>query len=100
MYTRSKKSRNSLLFAALGAASIGGVIAARRLRRSSGRTPDGRTPRVGIMARVFEGLPSDSPPKLIMTILPRLREQNDDIIRLLREQNELLRRGQTELVSR
>jgi hypothetical protein len=52
------------------------------------------------MARVFEGLPSDSPPKLIMTILPRLREQNDEIIRLLREQNELLRRGQTELVSR
>jgi hypothetical protein len=48
---------------------------------------------------MIEGLPPESPPKLVMTILPRLREQNDDIIALLREQNELLRRGQPEPVT-
>jgi hypothetical protein len=104
MYTRrSKTIGNSLLLAALGAVTMGGLIAARRLLRSSGGTPEapsGTKARPGIMTRVFEGLPPDSPPKLIMTILPRLREQNDDIISLLREQNELLRRGQTEMVSR
>jgi hypothetical protein len=52
------------------------------------------------MARMIERLPPESPPKLVMTILPRLREQNDDIIALLREQNELLRRGQPEPVAR
>jgi hypothetical protein len=49
---------------------------------------------------MFEGLPPDSPPKLVTTILPRLREQNDAIIALLREQNELLRRGEPEPVTR
>jgi hypothetical protein len=35
-----------------------------------------------------------------MAILPRVREQNDEIIALLREQNELLRRGRPEPVIR
>jgi hypothetical protein len=64
-------------------AAIGGVIAAQRLLRSKGR---GR-----IMERMMERMPPDSPPKLVMSILPRLREQNDEIVALLREQNELLR---------
>ena len=65
-------------------AIIGGVIAARRLLPSKGR---GR-----ILERMMERMPPDSPPKLVMSILPRLREQNDEIVALLREQNELLRR--------
>ena len=68
---------------AIGAA-IGGVIVAQRLLRARGR---GR-----IMERMMERMPPDSPPKLVMSILPRLREQNDEIVALLREQNEWLRR--------
>ena len=68
---------------AIGAA-IGGVIVAQRLLRSKGR---GR-----IMERMMARMPPDSPPKPVMSILPRLREQNDEIVALLREQNELLRR--------
>jgi hypothetical protein len=43
------------------------------------------------MDRMMAGLPEGAPPKLVMTILPRLQEQNDQIIAMLREQNELLR---------
>ena len=103
MHTRSSVAGNPLLLAAFGAVAVGGLIVARRLRRSGGRGPNGRsgaTTRQGILARMFEGLPPDSPPKLVTTILPRLREQNDAIIALLREQNELLRRGQPEPVTR
>jgi hypothetical protein len=103
MKTRSFVVGNPLLLAALGGAAIGGVIGARWLLRSGERSPDLRaraSRRQGIMARMIERLPPESPPKLVMTILPRLREQNDDIIALLREQNELLRRGQPEPVIR
>lgn len=44
------------------------------------------------MERMMAGLPEDSPPKLIRSVLPHLRDQNDQIIRLLEEQNELLRK--------
>jgi hypothetical protein len=84
---------------ALGAVVVGGAIAARRLLPFEGRGADrrpGATLGRRMMARMIEGLPPDSPPKLIMSILPRLREQNDEIIALLREQNELLRRGRPE----
>jgi hypothetical protein len=63
---------------------IGGAIAAGQPLRSQGRRR--------MMERVMERMPPDSPPRLVMSILPRLREQNDEIIALLREQNELLRR--------
>jgi len=43
------------------------------------------------MEGMLKRMPPDSPPKLLMSILPRLREQNDEIVALLREQNELLR---------
>lgn len=36
-------------------------------------------------------LPEGSPPKLVLAVLPRLQAQNDQIIAMLREQNELLR---------
>ena len=35
-------------------------------------------------------LPENSPPRLVMSVLPQLREQNNQIIGLLREQNALL----------
>jgi hypothetical protein len=88
---------------ALAAVVVGGMIAARRLVPSGRGGPDrrpGPTIRQRLMARMIEGLPPDSPPKLVMSILPRLRQQNDEIIALLREQNELLRRGWPEPVTR
>ncbi len=43
------------------------------------------------MERMMAGLPDGAPPKLIMSFLPQLRRQNEEIIALLREQNALLR---------
>ena len=39
-------------------------------------------------------LPANAPPKLVMSILPKLQAQNEEIIAMLREQNELLRQLQ------
>ena len=36
-------------------------------------------------------LPDNSPPKLVMTVLPQLREQNEEILEKLREQDAMLR---------
>lgn len=80
---------------ALGTIVVGGVIAVRSFLRSEeggARRPLG-TVKQRIMARMLEGMPADSPPKLVMSILPRLQQQNDEIISLLREQSELLRRA-------
>lgn len=44
------------------------------------------------MKRMMASMPEDSPPKLIMSILPVLREQNANILALLEEQADLLRR--------
>lgn len=87
----------------LGALVLGGVMVARRLGLSERRAPGrgrGETRRAGMMARMMARMPPDSPPKLIMSILPRLREQNEEILALLREQNELLRRGGLEPTTR
>jgi hypothetical protein len=67
---------------AVGAAILG-VMAVRRFLLTKGR---GR-----LIERIMERMPSDSPPRLVMSVLPRLREQNDEIVALLREQNEVLR---------
>ena len=45
------------------------------------------------MKHMIASLPEDAPPKLVMSILPKLREQNDQIIAMLQEQNELLRKS-------
>ena len=45
-----------------------------------------------MMKRMMAAMPEDSPPKLIISILPRLKEQNDQILALLEEQRDLLRR--------
>lgn len=79
---------------AAGAILIGGVIALRFLSKSQGH-------RIGSalshrMLRHMEGmmasLPDNSPPKLVMSVLPRLRAQNDQIIAMLQDQNALLRK--------
>jgi hypothetical protein len=88
---------------ALGAVVVGALIVVRRGLPSEERGPERRqrsTLRQRLMAHMMEGLPPDSPPKLVMAILPRLREQNEEIIALLREQNELLRRGRPEPAGR
>lgn len=43
------------------------------------------------MGRMMEEMPDDSPPKLVVSTLPRLREQSDQMLALLKEQNDLLR---------
>jgi hypothetical protein len=43
------------------------------------------------MGRMLEEMPEDSPPRLVMSTLPRLAEQNAEILELLREQNALMR---------
>ena len=43
------------------------------------------------MERMMEQMPDDFPPKLIMSTLPRLQEQSDEILALLRAQNDRLR---------
>jgi hypothetical protein len=44
--------------------------------------------------RMMARLPENAPPRLVVSILPRLQAQNEQIISLLREQNELLREHQ------
>jgi hypothetical protein len=81
---------------AVGVAAVGGVIVFRCLPRE---LRDHLTARV--RHRMIEGLehmmaslPEDAPPKLIMSVLPKLQAQNDQIIAMLQEQNELLREQQ------
>lgn len=80
-------------FIALGAIVLGGAIAfqllARKPRRQLGSAVRERVRKR--MERMMAGLPEGSPPRLVMSVLPRLREQNDEILRMLREQNDLLR---------
>jgi hypothetical protein len=81
---------------ALGVATVGVVVAFRCVSRKSRQR---RAAAVGHwmakhMERMMASLPEDAPPKLVMSILPKLRAQNDQIIAMLQEQNELLRAQQ------
>lgn len=80
--------------AVLGVIALGGAVAARCLRRQDrGHIGDSVRRRImQNMERMMASLPEDAPPKLVMTVLPRLAAQNDRIIAMLAEQNELLRR--------
>ena len=82
-------------FIALGAIVLGGAIAFQALAREPRRRMGSavRQRMLKRMERMMAGLPEGSPPRLVMSVLPRLREQNDEILRMLREQNELLRAG-------
>ena len=78
---------------ALGMAVIGGAIAVRAVSPARRRRVSTAVRRRMLqrMEQMMASLPEDSPPKLVMSVLPRVREQNEQIIALLREQNELLR---------
>ena len=80
-------------FIALGAAVIAGAVAFRSLsgrpRRRLGSALGRRL--VRHMENMMASLPDNSPPKLVMTVLPQLRDQNEQIIAMLQEQNALLR---------
>ena len=74
---------------ALGGAAI---VGCHLLSQRRGRGPiDFAAMRRRMMERMLKAMPEDSPPKLVMSVLPRLREQNDQILALLKEQSDLLR---------
>ncbi len=83
-------------FIVLGVAGIASAIAFRCLpREMRGRLASGMKHRISErVEHIMAGLPEDFPPKLIMSVLPKLRVQNDQIIAMLQEQNELLRKQQ------
>ena len=75
---------------------VGGAVASRILseKRRDPMTRLAAKMREGLkshMGRMMEEMPEDSPPRLVMSTLPRLAEQNDQILVLLREQNALMR---------
>jgi hypothetical protein len=78
---------------ALALAAAGGVIAFRLLPRQSRDrlTSSARHRMLTHMEHMMASLPDDAPPKLVMSVLPKLKAQNEEIIALLREQTELLR---------
>ena len=78
---------------ALGVAAVGGVLAFRYLGGDlRGRLTSVVRRRMSEhMGQMMEGLPEGSPPKLVMSVLPKLQAQNDQIIALLQEQNKLLK---------
>ncbi len=45
-----------------------------------------------VMERGVKMMPEDSPPKVMMSAMRRFEEQNDEVARLLRAQNKLLRK--------
>lgn len=81
---------------AWGATAAALVVGLRYLPREPGdRLGDAfRRRMLKRMERMMASLPEGAPPRLVMSVLPRLREQNDQILALLREQNELLRNQQ------
>ena len=81
---------------ALGLATVGGVMAFRALPRETRlRLTAPLKRRISEhMQQMMASLPEDAPPRLIMSVLPKLQAQNDQIIAMLQEQNELLRQQQ------
>ncbi len=75
--------------------TLGGVIALRLLPQELRPRPAAAVGRwmAKHMEQIMVSLPANAPPKLVMTVLPKLQAQNERIIALLQEQNELLRRN-------
>ena len=76
----------------VGMATVGGMIAFKCLPqkvRSRVTAAVGHRVTEGL-GHMMESLPEGAPPKLIMSVLPKLQAQNEQIIAMLREQNELL----------
>ena len=77
---------------AVGAAVVGGAIAlqlSKARRRRLAAAINRRMLRH--MEQMMASLPESSPPKMVTSLLPRLRDQNDRIISMLQEQTALLR---------
>jgi hypothetical protein len=75
---------------------VGGFVASRILSPKQpeprSRLAERMTERFRLrMKRMLASLPEDSPPRLVVSTLPRLAEQNEQILALLREQNTLMR---------
>ncbi len=75
---------------------VGGAVASRLLSEEQREHLSGLAARIrerlaSHMGRMLEKMPEDSPPRLVMSTLPRLAEQNEEILSLLREQNALMR---------
>ena len=81
---------------ALGLATVGGMITFWCLppEMRNRLTARARQRMLAGMEHMMASLPEGSPPKLIMSVLPKLQAQNDQIIAMLREQNERLREQQ------
>ena len=75
------------------AVALGAVLAFRSLPRDSRDrlTSTMRHRMIKRMEHIIASLPEDAPPKLVMSILPKLKAQNDQIIAMLQQQNDLLR---------
>jgi hypothetical protein len=67
------------------------LIVGRYLLAKGRRRIDLAAMRRRMMERMMKAMPEDSPPRLVMSILPRLQEQNEQILVLLKEQNDLIR---------
>ena len=94
MNTQKKESAERMKrLVALGLVALGGVIALKYLpREPGGHLGDVVGRRImKRMEQMMASLPEGAPPKLVMSVLPRLQAQNDQIIAMLREQNDLLR---------
>ncbi len=80
----------------VGVAAITAVVAFRCLPRAvRDRAKSTVKNRIsGRLDRMFANLPETFPPKLMMSVLPKLQSQNEQIINLLQSQNELLREHQ------
>ena len=87
-------NRNLMLGFAAGACLLGLGLLSKARRERIGHAIGRRM--AGRMERMMASLPENSPPRLVMSVLPHLREQNDQIISLLREQNALLSANQAE----
>ncbi len=92
--------------AALGVATAGGVIALQCIPRESRHrmtriVGDWMSKKMlNHMGRVMESLPEGAPPKLVMSVSPKLEAQSEQIIAMLREQNELLRQQQQRITEK
>ncbi len=77
----------------LGLVALGAALAVKYVPQPSRSDIRGAVGRriLKRMEHVMASLPDDAPPKLVMSVLPRLQAQNEEIIALLRAQNELLR---------
>lgn len=70
--------------------AVAGLVVGRHLLVGGSR-PSPAAMRRKMMDRMMRAMPEGSPPKVITSVLPRLHEQNEEIIALLKEQNALLR---------